>query len=450
MPAKVTILLVRHAQGYHNLGPEHHVIPDPVLTDLGHAQCAKLQETYFTPDRQKTISLITASPMTRTIQTAWDTFRPALTMNGKCKPEMLAIPDAQETSDFPCDTGSDLPVLEKRAAENGWPIDLSLLDDKWNIKTLKNRYSPASRLIKARARDCRRLLRQKARELVAAGDEDVQIVLVTHGGYLHYLTHDWEDADKWLGTGWDNTEYRPFIFEKEFESDEDPEAYIVETMENRMMRGKDYPVMSHAQNDEMFEKMLLGWEMQGLKNSKAEAEAEAKESGQEPADLDRVTTHAADQAESSSINTRPPSPKGFISVTGNDEANETIEQSSTEPTGATVKLDDAAEMNIKQDTTNEDSEKKASTNDDKGKTTLANSDNDKKSSTESTTSEKPTPVMSDDKGKKPCSESISSEQQASATTDDKGKKPRKQSSASVTNEHKNGVSARPLVVKASA
>lgn len=41
----------------------------------------------------------------------------------------------QETSDVPCDTGSDPDVLYKELVEEkGLPVDLELLDESWNVK----------------------------------------------------------------------------------------------------------------------------------------------------------------------------------------------------------------------------------------------------------------------------------------------------------------------------
>ena len=304
------IHLVRHAQGFHNLGTEFNTLPDPRLTPLGESQCAKLQEEHFPPERQRCLSLITSSPLTRTLHTAFLTFKPALTTeNAKCKPVILAIPDAQETSDFPCDTGSDVPALQKIVQVQNWPVDLSLLDETWNVKKMNNRYSPASAAIVVRARDCRKLLRQKARELFNSGDEDVQIVLVTHGGYLHYLTDDWEAAAKFSGTGWENTEYRTYTFEHSFLSDDDNDAYLTETMDSRKRRGIEYPMADHVKQREYFERMMQGWEEQGLLNpaklSPATAQEAAEEHGQSPADLERHVTKAADESEKTRINTRP-------------------------------------------------------------------------------------------------------------------------------------------------
>ena len=257
-----TIHCVRHAQGFHNLGAEFHSLPDPRLTSLGEQQCQDLQNTQFAD--QSNISMITASPLSRTLNTAFLTFQPALTSSGKCKPEILAIPDAQETSDYPCDTGSGLNVLRGITKENKWPTDLSLLSNDWNVKTFTGRYSPYSEAIKARAKAVRKVLREEARKLSEAGDTDAQIVLVAHGGVLHYITGDWESADKHMGTGWANCETRAYTFAADFTTDEDSDAAWTETTESRAKRALVHPMYGKEEQKALFEAAMLGWESQGL------------------------------------------------------------------------------------------------------------------------------------------------------------------------------------------
>jgi hypothetical protein len=48
--------------------------------------------------------------------------------------KVIALPEIQETSDVPCDLGSDLAVLEKEIRENELPVDLSLVTEGWNDK----------------------------------------------------------------------------------------------------------------------------------------------------------------------------------------------------------------------------------------------------------------------------------------------------------------------------
>ena len=253
---------VRHGQGFHNLGAGFYSLRDPGLTPLGEDQCENIRSTSF-PDQSK-ISLITASPLRRTLHTAALIFNQALTSNSRCLPRILALPDAQETSDEPCDTGSDPSLLHDIVAENNWPVDLSLIEDSWNVKTLENRYSPRSSAIEARAHETRILLRQNIRELVRNGDIDAQVVLVSHGGYLHYFTDDWEDSYQYPGTGWHNCETRSYVFEEDLMTDKDEKARLIETIESRQKRGKTYPMYGREKQPEFFELGMQSWESQGL------------------------------------------------------------------------------------------------------------------------------------------------------------------------------------------
>jgi broad specificity phosphatase PhoE len=54
------------------------------------------------------------------------------------------------------------------------------------VKT--GRWEPSSKAIEARAREARVWLRGLGRE--HKGEEDVNVVVVTHGGFLHYFTED--------------------------------------------------------------------------------------------------------------------------------------------------------------------------------------------------------------------------------------------------------------------
>lgn len=250
-----TVICVRHAQGYHNLGSEFHSLPDPKLTDLGIQQCQTLRDSGLID--QTKVSLVTASPLTRTIHTAFLSLKPAIE-GGRCEPVIIAIPDAQETSDFPCDTGSDVEVLQKRCEEEGWPVDLSRLNSDWNVKTLDSRYSPSGSAVRIRANAARCQIRQLLKELVDSGDSDAQLVLVTHGGYLHYFTNDWEDSDKYFGTGWLNTEARAYTYLAGVGSDDD-DAALVETHESRVRRGKKATAFSQEQQEKLFHESHQGW-----------------------------------------------------------------------------------------------------------------------------------------------------------------------------------------------
>jgi hypothetical protein len=46
--------------------------------------------------------------------------------------KLIALPDTQETSDVPCDTGSEPEALQEEFA--GKPVDLELVHKGWNNK----------------------------------------------------------------------------------------------------------------------------------------------------------------------------------------------------------------------------------------------------------------------------------------------------------------------------
>ena len=78
-------------------------------------------------------------------------------------------------------------------------MDLSLVHDGWNDKSWDGRWSPTARRIRERARDARKTIRQKVAEIQKRGVESPEVVLVSHGGYLHYFTDDWEESNIFSG-----------------------------------------------------------------------------------------------------------------------------------------------------------------------------------------------------------------------------------------------------------
>ena len=168
---------------------------DPLLTPFGEQQCSTLREDF--PNHDK-ISLLISSPLRRTIYTAFLAFPPALA-NGHCQPNIIALPEIQETSDFPCDLGSDVDALRKEMKENHVPVDLSLVKEGWNVKTLNNKWSPSCEALAKRATEARRYIRDKVVQLKKDGQENPEVVVVTHGGFLHYFTEDWEGSRIYSG-----------------------------------------------------------------------------------------------------------------------------------------------------------------------------------------------------------------------------------------------------------
>lgn len=183
----ITLHLVRHAQGFHNLNYENQQIPDPYLTPLGHEQCAQLSATFPYHDR---ITHLVASPLRRTLVTCHESFQPAV-KSGK---KVIAQPLLQETSPYPCDTGSESEVI--RAEYGAW-ADCDLVEKGWNDKTSPgSKWSPRVDALEERAREARVWLRELARK----SGGDAEIAVVTHGGFLHFLTQDWDGMDLSRGT----------------------------------------------------------------------------------------------------------------------------------------------------------------------------------------------------------------------------------------------------------
>ncbi|PPJ59658.1 hypothetical protein CBER1_01217 [Cercospora berteroae] len=171
-----TLHLVRHAQAQHNVHVNNHYLVDPCLTDLGKEQCRQLKASF---PKSQHIDLIVASPLKRTIQTALIAFEDVLRSNNL---RVLCLPELQETSNLPCDTGSSKEVLEKEFGDQ--PVDLDHVTPNWECKV-------------------RVWLRDRPEK---------NIVVVTHGGFLHFFTENWSEHDLFSGTGWANTEWRSVQF----------------------------------------------------------------------------------------------------------------------------------------------------------------------------------------------------------------------------------------------
>lgn len=233
---RIVIHCVRHAQGYHNLNVAGHQLHDPDLTELGISQCAELRKSF--PYHDKVTHLV-ASPLRRTLYTCLLGFEKEAKQDLK---KVTALPELQETSDLPCDTGSDPAKLQAEFTKGEWAgiVDLSLVKDGWNDKSAGTPWAPEASKIEARAKAARKWLR----ELGQKSGKDAEIVIVTHGGYLHYFTEDWNGYDKFVGTGWANTEFRSYTFR----SEDDDNASLVETPESReWRRGDDKPLSATEQ-----------------------------------------------------------------------------------------------------------------------------------------------------------------------------------------------------------
>ncbi|KFY11301.1 hypothetical protein V492_04533 [Pseudogymnoascus sp. VKM F-4246] len=210
-------------------------MPDPLLTKHGESQCAALAASFPHTER---ITHLVASPLRRTILTALLSF-PSLVEPPKSL-KIVALPELQETSDSPCDTGSDPDVLEQYfgAAEWAGKVDLSLVKDGWNVKSPSTPWGPAPEKVEARAVVSRHFLHELGREYEERTGQDAHIAVVTHGGFLHFATEDWTGYNKVKGTGWENTEWRSFVF-----GEGEKKESLVETGESCKRRaGSEIPL----------------------------------------------------------------------------------------------------------------------------------------------------------------------------------------------------------------
>lgn len=105
------------------------------------------------------------------------------------KPDLriIALPELQETSDLPCDVGTEVEELEKEF--EGKPVDLSCVPADWTDK-VTGIFTPQSDHIAARCRKARHFL---------ASLEAKHVAVVAHGAVLHYLTDDWYGATSGVG-----------------------------------------------------------------------------------------------------------------------------------------------------------------------------------------------------------------------------------------------------------
>lgn len=117
------------------------------------------------------IEAVFSSPLQRALHTALLAFPASLSPRSK----IIAHPLAQETSEAPCDTGQDRRSLEEKFAAAD--VDLACVEVGWNSK--KGRWSQEEHAVQRRAAEMRHFL---------AARPESEVVLVTHGHLLRYLT----------------------------------------------------------------------------------------------------------------------------------------------------------------------------------------------------------------------------------------------------------------------
>ncbi|KAI0484202.1 phosphoglycerate mutase-like protein [Xylariaceae sp. FL0804] len=193
--------VVRHAESLHNVTEDGSYIFDPNLTENGYRQCRELARTY--PFKWQ-LRHVVSSPLRRAVRTAVVAFEYAVS-DGR---QAILLPELQETGVLPSDTGSPREAVEAAFRPQ---VDVSLLDRDWNFKGEGSKYIPDVKLIEARAREARVFIRDLARKAPA----DAHIVVVSHGGFLHFLTEDFAGLYRPGGgyfTSYGNLTMRSFQF----------------------------------------------------------------------------------------------------------------------------------------------------------------------------------------------------------------------------------------------
>jgi broad specificity phosphatase PhoE len=227
---KKIIHLIRHCQSTFNAPPHNANKLDPDLTNTGTSQAITLGRSfpYLTPD-----SLIVASPLRRTLNTAIYAFSDHLSTT---KSKILALPELQELSQWPCDTGSSLASLLTEFREH--PVDFEKVTHDWDSKD--GCFAPSERRTLQRMTNMRQWLYER---------EEQNIVCVGHGHCLQLLVGEGSYEEIRAGLcypEWQNGEWRSYHFEigPNWEKD------LVETRESLRRRGKhkNVPVLEDNGN----------------------------------------------------------------------------------------------------------------------------------------------------------------------------------------------------------
>jgi broad specificity phosphatase PhoE len=140
------------------------------------------------------IELLVASPLRRALQTCALTFEPCL----KRGLTIIALPMAEEASNAPCDTGSEVDLLK---VDFPTQIDFDNVKHGWWVHEGQYAFEPKALI--ARAAKLRRWIKNRPEKEVA---------LVAHGFFNHYLTGDVDENGEQTTPWWNETELRTYTF----------------------------------------------------------------------------------------------------------------------------------------------------------------------------------------------------------------------------------------------
>ncbi|KAE9362972.1 phosphoglycerate mutase-like protein [Stipitochalara longipes BDJ] len=195
-----TLILIRHAEGIHNVQRDF-TIHDPPLTTLGlDTQCADLSTALQSHPLAPKISLVVTSPLTRTLQTA--TSLTFLTSRGV---PIIALPFLQETTINNIDIGRPASLL----ASEFPGVDFSLVekDPIWPRK--EGIYAFEYEALTERGKLARKWLKERKEEVIAVVGHDGFMRVGLCGkkfGNADFRIFEFEEGDRLELVEWESTE----------------------------------------------------------------------------------------------------------------------------------------------------------------------------------------------------------------------------------------------------
>jgi broad specificity phosphatase PhoE len=157
-----------------------HEIHDPGLTPGGITDACLFVQLYSLLQNPR---LVVTSPLRRCLQTTTHAF---LSQIESSEVRVIAHPDLQAISTSPCDTGTPLDVLRAEFPliefsddlfPEIWPRSAEIMPVKENTI-----YDDVPAILGTRAERARQWLKDR---------DEVEIVVVTHASFAHFLFNDW-------------------------------------------------------------------------------------------------------------------------------------------------------------------------------------------------------------------------------------------------------------------
>ncbi|SCV73433.1 BQ2448_7359 [Microbotryum intermedium] len=227
MPPRV--FLLRHGEALHNVLPENHSIPDPVLTRKGELQALSVPSAYsnFFASLSLSSALIVTSPFRRTMQTTMSAFASVLAPVSSTPIPLVILPQVQECGDQPCDTGGELSQVQAMFPQE-W-LDWSECTEGWNSNQGFYQATEEKQLERAKmiwlTKDLWSLGRPSkwVRRWIRSRTED-NVVLVSHHGFLRRITKIPAYDDCGVRAAWANVELREYGFKDETGQDEEADV----------------------------------------------------------------------------------------------------------------------------------------------------------------------------------------------------------------------------------